>query len=199
MDVQRAARLSRRELITGTAAAGAGALLSAGEAGADATPPADATLLTKALEMERLTVVAYDRAVTLPVLSAYDRHFLRVFARQDRAHARALESEMTARGVASPAAPTGPDAVDQALRAKGMSASLVGATTLKAAVQALLDIEALAQGGYYLLVRDATDPALALRASQILANDAQHSMLLTQLVSTDIKQAVPSWYVTGIT
>jgi hypothetical protein len=199
MDVDRAGRLSRRQLITGTAALGAAALLSAGEADADTPPPDDATLLTKALEFERLTVLAYDHLVPLPVLSVHERHTLRVLARQDRAHARALESEMTARGIAVPAAPTGADAVDQALRTKGMSASVVQATTLKAAVQALLDIEALAQGGYYMLVRDAADATLALRASQALGNDAQHSMLLTQLVSTDIKEAVPTWYVTGVT
>jgi hypothetical protein len=80
-----------------------------------------------------------------------------------------------------------------------MSGSVLHADTLKAAVQTLVGIEALAQGAYYLLIRDASDPALAVQGAEALASDAQHSMLLTGLVSTDIKQTVPYWYVTGVT
>lgn len=199
MHVQRAGRLSRRELMTGTVAVGAGALLASQEAAGDTPPPDDATLLTKALQFERLCIVAYDHLIALPALTPHERHVLRTLGRQDRAHAQALQSEMTARGVALPPAPAGPDDVDQALNAKGMSGSVAQASTLKAAVQALLDIEALAQGGYYMIVRDTTDAALALRATEALGSDAQHSMLLTELVSTDVKQTVPSWYVTGVT
>lgn len=199
MDMRRAGRLSRRELITGGAGVGAAALLGAQSASADTPPPDDATLLTKALQFERLCVVAYDHLAGLPALSAHESRVLRTLVRQDRAHARALQSEMTARGITLPAPPSGPDDVDQALSAKGMSGSVAQANTLKDAVQALLDIEALAQGGYYMIIRDATDAALALPATEALGNDAQHSMLLAELVSTDIKQTVPSWYVTGVT
>lgn len=199
MDAHHAGRLSRRELIAGAAAVGAGAFAVTDAARADAPPPDDATLLTKALQYERLSVLAYDHLTALPVLSPHERHVLRALVRQDRAHARALESEMTTRAIALPAPPSGPADVDEALSAKSMSASVAQATTLKAAVQALLDIEALVQGAYYLLIRDARDPALALRATQVLGDEAQHSTLLTQLVSTDIKQAVPTWYVTGVT
>jgi hypothetical protein len=199
MDAHRAGRLSRRELIAGAAAVGAGALAATQAARADTPPPDDATLLTTALQYERLTVLAYDHLVALPGLSAHERHILRGLARQDRAHARALESEMTARSLALPAPPSGPADVDAALSAKHMKASVVRATDLKGAVLALLDIEALAQGAYYLLIRDAREPALALRATQALSTEAQHSTLLTQLVSTDIMQSVPTWYVTGVT
>jgi hypothetical protein len=199
MDVRHAGRLSRRELITGTAAVGAAVLVSGQEAQADAAPPDDATLLSKALELVRLTVVAYEHLIRLPVLTAHERQVLRTLLRQDRAHVRALAAEMTARGITLPPQPSGPDAVDQALSAKSMSGSVLHADTLKAAVQTLVGIEALAQGAYYLLIRDASDPALAVQGAEALASDAQHSMLLTGLVSTDIKQTVPYWYVTGVT
>jgi hypothetical protein len=199
MDGDRAG-FSRRELITGSVAAGATAALVAGPARADTPPPDEATLLTSALKLERLSVLAYTRLIALPVLSAHERRVLRTLVGQDRAHIKALEAEMGARGIALPAAPVGPAALDQALAAKGMSTTLAGVSTLKQAVQLLLDIEALAQGGYYMIIRYSTDPVLALRAAQVLANEAQHSTLLTELVSpTDITQTVPNWYVTGVT
>src|SRR5436305_8079751 len=206
MDRDHAGGLSRRELITGTAAASAfavlsaGGALSAGEAGADTPPPDDATLLSKALEDDRPTVLAYEHLVPLSALTAHERHVLRTLQRQDRAHARALEAQMTARGVALAPPPSGLSAVDQALSAKGMSGGLADATTLKQAVTLLLDIEALALGGYYMIIRDASDAALAQRAAQAMGNDAQHSTLLTELVAPGkITETVPNWYVTGVT
>ncbi len=199
MDGDRAGRLSRRELITGAVAAGATAALTPALARADAPPPDDATLLTKALGFERLSIIAYEHLEPLAVLTAHQRHVLRGLVHQDRAHAHALEAEMTARGIALPPLPAGPMAVDQALSAKGMSGTVAGAQTLKQVVQLLLDIEALTQGGYYMIIRDATDAALALQATQALGNEAQHSTLLTELVSPQISQTVPGWYVTGVT
>jgi Ferritin-like domain len=200
MDGDRAGGLSRRELITGTAAVGAAAALAAAQARADTPPESTPTLLSKALVLERLSVLAYTQLIPSPVLGAHERGVLRGLVRQDHAHVRALEGEMTARGIVLPPSPTGADALDQALSAKGMSVTLSGVKTLKQAVQLLLDIEALTQGGYYMVIRDASDPQLALRAAQVLANEAQHSTLLTALVSPSaITQTVPSWYVTGVT
>jgi len=193
------ADLSRRELITGGAVVGAATLLGAYPARADAPFPDDATLLTKALEYERLSVVAYEQLSGLTTLTAHERRVLRALLRQDRSHVRALQDIITARGLALAPAPTGPQAVDQALSAKGMSGTLAAATTIKQAVQLLLDIEALTQGGYYMIIRDISEPAVAQRAAQILANEAQHAMLLTELVSTQITETVPGWYVTGVT
>jgi ferritin-like protein len=199
MDGDRAGGLSRRELITGAVAVGATAALVVPAARADTPPESDPTLLSKALVLERLSVLAYTALIPLPALSAHERRVLRTLVHQDRAHVRALEAEMTARGIALPPAPTGPAALDQTLSAKGMSAALAGTKTLKQTVQLLLDIEALTQGGYYMIIRDASDPALALRGAQVLANEAQHSTLLTELVSPEITQTVPGWYVTGVT
>jgi hypothetical protein len=199
MHRDRAGGLSRRELITGTVAGAATAGLVANAARADTPPDSEPVLLTKALGLERLSVLAYTAILPLPALSAHERRVLRTLVRQDRGHVRALEGEMTARGITLPPAPSGPAALDQALSAKGMSVTLAGVKTLKQAVQLLLDIEALTQGGYYTIIRDASDPALALHAAQAMANEAQHSTLLTELVSPEITQTVPSWYVTGVT
>lgn len=201
MDVQRAGRLSRRELIAGGVGAGTAAAAAALAAGAraDAPPPDDATLLTKALQFERLSVLAYEHLIPLPALTGHERRVLRELVHQDRAHVKALQDAMSIRGMALPGAPAGPAPVDQVLSAKGMAARLATATTLKAAVQLLLDIEALTEGGYYMVIRDISDPGLAQHAAQVLANEAQHSMLLSELVSPDIKVSVPNWYVTGVT
>lgn len=199
MDDDRAGGLSRRELITGPAVVGAAALLRAQAASADAPPPDDSTLLTKALQFERLSVLAYAQLSGLAGLSAHERRVLRLLERQDRSHVRALQSIMLERGLTLPAPPSGPQAVDQALSTKGMSGHLAAVSTLKQAVALLLDIEALAQGGYYMVIRDIREPAIAQRGAEILANEAQHAMLLTQLVSTEITQTVPGWYVTGVT
>src|SRR5437660_12310928 len=111
MDVQRAGRLSRRQLIAGAAAMGAAALAGTEPARGDTPPPDDPTLLTKALALERLTVVAYEHLIPLAAFTAHERRVLRRLARQDRAHVRALEAALTTRGDALAPEPPGPGPV----------------------------------------------------------------------------------------
>ena len=200
MDGDRAGRLSRRELITGAVAVGATAALAADAAGADTPPESEPVLLTKALALERLSVARLygaDSAAGAQRPRAACAAHARTPGPRPRPGAGGRDDG--ARESPLPPPPSGSAALDQALSAKGMSVTLAGVKTLKQTVQLLLDIEALTQGGYYMIIRDASDPALALRAAQVLANEAQHSTLLTELVSPEITQTVPNWYVTGVT
>jgi hypothetical protein len=201
-----AGRLSRRELIAGAlmaggASVGAGsvAALEASPAAADTPPVTDGTLLSTALQMERLAVLAYRHVLTLPVIAGRPRRLLREFLHHNRSHARGLEQELKAFGVRLPARPTRLEQVDQALSQHNMSASASTASTFKDAIQALLDVEALCEGAYYTAVGSLNGTGPLVRCTQALGTDAQHSALLAQLLyPTQVTQYVPYWYVAGV-
>lgn len=209
MQRDRAGRLSRRELIAGAlaaggASAGAGAVVAvslagAGPAAADTPPVTDGSLLTTALEMELLALLAYRHILTLPVTVGRPRRPLREFVRHNRAHARALQEELRTFGVRLPARPTRLDQVDAALSQHGMSGNLAAVSTLKDALQLLLDVEALCEGAYYAAVGQLNATGPLVRCTQALGTDAQHSALLAQLLyPTQVTQYVPYWYVAGV-
>jgi hypothetical protein len=80
-----------------------------------------------------------------------------------------------------------------------MNGSLSDATTLKDALQLLLDIEALCEGAYYRAVGNLSAPGPLIHAAQALAGTAQHTTVLQGLLHPgDIGQAVSSWYVAGV-
>lgn len=198
MSGDHAGRLSRRQLLAGAlGAGGAAALVRAAPAVAQAQ--GDGALLTAALQFERLSLLAYREMLRLPVLSPHDRRVLTELLTQDRAHAQALELQLTALGMALPAPPAGPGEVDHALSTHGMSAHVSGVKDLKGAVGLLLDIEGLCAGGYYTAVEKLASNPSAVQAAQMLASEGQHQTLLSELLHPgDSTQAVPSWYVAGI-
>ncbi len=199
MQGDRAGRLSRRELIAGAlVTGGAVSIATAAPALADA-PVTDASLLTAALGMERLTVLAYRHVINLPAVGAEPRRLLREMLRHNRAHARSLEVELKALGITIPAPPTKLAEVDQELSKHGMSGTLATVNTLKDAIQYLLDAEALCEGAYYAAVASLSATGPLVRCAQSLGSDAQHSALLAEILyPTQVTQYVPYWYVAGV-
>jgi ferritin-like protein len=198
MDGPRAGRLSRRELIAGTLAAGGATALVASDP-ASAAPVTDASLLTAALTAEQLAVMAYERVLTLTVFTDPQLALLRGLLAHERAHVQVLKRELTALGAALPPAPTSDSDVDAALSAHGMSGNLAGLSTAKAALQLLLDVGALCEGAYYMAVEKLSVSGPLVRAIQALASEAQHATLLAeQLYGGDVTKAVPNWYVAGV-
>ncbi len=199
MQGHRAGRLSRRELIAGALVSGGAASIAAAAPALADAPVTDGSLLTTALAMERFTVLAYRHIITLPAVGAQSRRLLRAFLRQNRAHAHSLEVELKALGVAVAAPPTKLAEVDQALSQHHMSGTLETLSTLKDAIQYLLDVEALCEGAYYAAVGSLSATGPLVRCAQALANDAQHSALLAEvLYPTQVTQYVPYWYVAGV-
>ncbi len=199
MQGDRAGRLSRRELIAGAlVTGGAVSVASSAPALADA-PVTDGSLLTTALGMERLAVLAYRHIIALPAVGAQSRRLLRELLRHNRAHVRSLEQELKTLGVPYPPPPTKLVEVDQALSKHGMAGSLETASTLKDTLQLLLDVEALCEGAYYTAIASLSATGPLVRCAQALASDAQHSALLAELLyPTQVTQYVPYWYVAGV-
>lgn len=198
MDGLRAGRLTRRELITRSAAAGAAAALAGADAGMAATLD-DRQLLARVLQFERLSVRAYEGVLKLSFIVDPARAVLKGLLGHERAHVRRLESELLGLGGALPAPAVRDADVRQVLSEHGMSGGLEGLTTLKGAVQLLLDLGALCEGGYYLAVQKLSRPQLAVLAAQALASEGQHATLLSELIYPgQISQTVPDWYVVGV-
>jgi hypothetical protein len=194
------ARCTRRELIAGAVTAtGAGVLVAAPAASAD-PPVTDASLLSAALQYERLAIRAYDHVLTLSLFTDPERRLLCQLRGHDTAHVSELERELLALGDPLPPPPTADSQVDRALSAHRMSGQLDSVRTREAAIYLLLDIVALCEGAYYTAVGQLNDVPAAGRAAQALACEGQHSTLLSALLpKADIGGTVPAWYVTGVT
>lgn len=201
MDEDPAGRRTRRELIAGALAAGsAGALGFAAPALGAQTPVDDHSLLNSALQYEQLALLAMRHVLTLPSMAGPGHRLVRHLIGHERAHAHVLAEQLVGLGYAPPSPPTSLQAVDQALSAHNMSGHLATVSTLKDAVQILLDVEALCEGAYYTAVGKLSDPGAMVLAAQALGCEAQHATLLSALLpKADIKQTVPYWYVSGVT
>ncbi len=200
MSEVRAGRLSRRQLMVGALSAGSGgALVAADPALADSTPVGTGPLLSAALAAEQATVLAYRRVIALPFVAPRVGALLRVMLGHNRDHAAVLASELRAMGSPLPVAPTTLSQANQTLSKHGMSGDLSSVHTLKDAVQVLLDFEAVCEGAYYAAIGGVTSTAALVRAAQALACDAQHSALLGEIeYEGNVQEAVPNWYVAGV-
>ena len=191
---------TRRELIArALVASAATGLEMAAAAQAAAQPPLDdGSLLAAALSAEDVAVLAYRAMLAQGLFDPAGQRLLGLLLDHNRQHADLLRRELQTLGRALPAEPQGPSDVDKALSAHGMSSTVAGAKTLMDAVYVLLDAEALCQGAYYTAVEHLTDTTAMARAAQALACDAQHSVLLRELIYPKVAQAVPDWYVAGV-
>jgi hypothetical protein len=192
-------RLSRRQLLGGCAGAlavaGAGTLAIPATAAVASTPVSDGTLLSYALEIELLSVFAYEHMLGL---AGDHRPLLAEFLGHERQHVAALESELR------PLGQSPPRAVDTLARAKavlaqhGLSSDIGSVRKFEDAIKLLLDIEGLSQGAYYAMSGLLNSQSPLLPAVQALACEAQHQALLTALLYPGkIERVVPGPFVEG--
>lgn len=171
-------------------------------ASAQAAPVTDASLLTAALTAEQLSVMAYERALTLSIFTDVQLALLRELLADERAHVEALTRELTVLGASLPPAPTSDSEVDAALSAHGMSGNLAGLSTVKDALKLLLDVGALCEGAYSKAIEKLSASGPLVLAVQALGSEAQHATLLGEQYfsgdANEIVYAVPSWYVAGV-
>ena len=168
-------------------------------ASAQVAPVTDASLLAAALTAEQLSVLAYERALTLSFFTDVQLALLGELLAHERAHVEVLTRELTALGAGLPPAPTKDSDVDAALSSHGMSGSLGGLSSVKDALKLLLDVGALCEGAYSEAVEKLSAPRPLALAVQALGSEAQHATLLSeQYFSGDVVDSVPDWYVGGV-
>jgi ferritin-like protein len=190
--------LTRREMV-GSAAllgAGLGALAGAPEALADG--PSDPQLLTDLLHAELLIAFAYQQALQSTVLTPRARVVLGRLHSQELAHITALTAALKRLGGSPPPAPADLKAADRQLVAHHVQDKLDSITDEAGWFRVLVDLEHAVEGAYYEALANLSDPALQRLAAQILANEAQHEVMLLRLRHPgDIKQIVVSSLVQG--
>jgi hypothetical protein len=116
----------------------------------------------------------------------------------EQEHVGVLTDELIRLGVAPPAPPASVAAADAELSARHGSGSLAELGSERDCLRLLLQVEAVAEGAYYLAVSKISDRTLLRTAVEIMAVEAQHATVISGLLHPgDIDKAVPYAFVEG--
>jgi len=165
--------LLRRGLALGGAAVAASSvplLLAVRNAFAD--DETDATLLEKAITLERTLVLAYDRVIQDGFLR--DEQLAPALREHERRHAATWVTALTDLGGQPPPEPAGPAAVDKLV--KGLGDVHDEAQTLAF----LIEIETAAVAAYYDAQAKFVQARLLQSGASIMGSEGQHLVLLRQ-------------------
>ena len=176
--------LTRRQLVAGGGAIWAG--LSAApaafappalSAALPAAGPGDRKVLERALEIERLLVWTYQHVLAVGTLAAAGRAVVTQQLQHERDHVMAL----------APVVGAGPDGgLGTAAALAELARHHVGSDprrlgTQRDSVRLLVDLESVAEGVWFRAVGRLEDPLLAQLGAQIMACEAQHWTVLSEL------------------
>ena len=195
---------TRRELVVGgLASAGAGAAAAVGAgvlvapAAADA-PVSDAQALSKALEVERLIVLAYRRVLASGALAPDIAGATRPYLTHELQHLAAVAGQLASMGEMSDTGPMSLDAAAAILSKHNIPGSLTDLHSQNDCLRLLVDLESLAEGVYFTALKTLSKPGLQQLAAQIMACEAQHWTAVSGLRNPgQYVKAVPWPFVTG--
>lgn len=175
-------RATRRELIAGAAGAALGAGgLGTGSAFADTPAPSDAELLGKALEVERVMVLAYRRVLDSGALSPGAQRAIAPHLGHELAHLSAVAARLKALGAPAPTGPLDSGTASATMSQHGVSDSLTDLHNQNDCLKLLVDLESVAEGVYYTALKDLRSPALQHLSAQVMSCEAQHWTVLSGL------------------
>jgi ferritin-like protein len=194
-------RATRRELLRHALADGAGAtvvaslLVPASAVGATET---DARLIHGLLRFELLLAFVYQRVLASGLLSLSAEPVARALLAHEQAHGAVLATELTRLGGTPPQDPASVAAADRALAAHNVGGRLVGLRSSRGALRLLVEAEGAAERVYYKAMSKLGDPALLETGAEIMACEAQHATVLSELLHPgDLGRAVPDAMVQG--
>lgn len=164
---------------------------------AGATSP-DSELLIPLIGTELLAAYIYQRALEAGLLSPRGNRLAARLLAQEHQHLARLSAELRQRGGTPPAPITNAADADRVLaahRSPGVRASLHNEHDT---IILLARVEWLLEGAYYTAIGKLQDPRLLRLSGQIMANEAQHGTMLSELLHPgDVNKAVPSPNVIG--
>lgn len=181
------------------AAAGgaAGLAVAAGPASADALLT-DPQALSKALEVERVMVLAYRRVLTSGVLAVDIERAIAPYLQHEIQHVSAVAAALGALGVKASTGPLDLNAAGDLLSKHGIPVSLTGLHSQNDAMRLLVDLESVAEGVYFTALKTLSTQPLQRLAAQIMACEAQHWTAVSGLRNPgQYVKAVPWPFVTG--
>jgi rubrerythrin len=147
----------------------------------------DADLLEAAIKLERIAVLAYGAGIDSGLLSRDVTNIGRRFRDHEQEHADRLTTALKDIGGTPPPAPT---AKDLASVAKGIGDVKSQADVANVAIE----LELAAVAAYYEAQKKFSDAKLLQAGASIMANEAQHLVVLRQTVKRD---PVPNAFETG--
>jgi hypothetical protein len=191
---------TRREFVAGgvaTVAGAAGAAIVAAPAGADA-PVSDGEALSKALEIERLMVLAYRRVLASGALAPDIERAIAPYLAHEVEHVSTVASRLAALNESAPDGPLTLDAAGAILSKHNIPGSLTDLHSQNDCLRLLVNLESLAEGVYFTALKTLSHPGLQQLAAQIMACEAQHWTAVSGLRNPgQYVKAVPWPFVTG--
>jgi hypothetical protein len=193
---------TRREIVAGAFAVAGGAAglaaVAANPAFADTAPVSDAQALTKALEVERLIVLAYRRVLASGTLTADIERAITPYLGHEVEHVSAVAGALGAMGVHADTSSLGLGAGGDLLSKHNIPVSLTGLHSQTDSLRLLVDLESLAEGVYFTALKTLSTQPLQRLAAQIMACEAQHWTAVSGLRNPgEYVKAVPWPFVTG--
>lgn len=149
----------------------------------------DADILVSAVKLERIAVLAYGQAIDSKLLTPAFARVARTFRDHEREHADALTTALTDLGGVPPPAPTVKD-IDGVVKGIGDLSSQADVANFA------IELELAAIAAYYDAHRTLVEAKLLQTGAAIMANEAQHLVVLRQAVRQD---PVPFAFETGTT
>ena len=147
----------------------------------------DAEILESAVKLERIAVLAYTVAIDSKLLTPAFTRVAQTFRDHERAHADVLTTALTDLGGAPPPEPEVAD-IDSVVKGIGALASQADVANFA------IELELATVAAYYDAQRKLIDAKLLQTGASIMANEAQHLVVLRQAV----KQApVPNAFEIG--
>jgi hypothetical protein len=191
---------TRRGLIGRAIAGGVGAgVLGASGAGAAQTlGSGDSRLLHGVLASELLAVYCYQRVLGSGLLNARAMRVATQVLAQELAHVGALRSALRIGGGALPPAPASTAEADRELSIRLVPNRLGQLRSHEDARKLLIALEGVLEGSYFVAIDRLDDPTMLRLAAEIMANEAQHDVLLRLLGhEREPAKALPSALVQG--
>jgi hypothetical protein len=175
---------TRRELIRAGAAAVPAGLVLEQAAALAADGRSDADRLAGLLALEELAAAVYSKALASASLTPAGHALLSQVRAQELEHAAALLAELkliAPTGFRRSRRPRSATDIDRALAAAGVDAQLDHQRDQRDWLRVLEHLENALEGAYYKALLRLKAPDVATLTARILANEAQHNTLLTEL------------------
>jgi len=194
-------RANRRQVIARSIAIAGAATALLPPVDTDAAVPAprtDGQVLAGTLEVEKLVVLAYRQVLASGALGAGIQGTAAQLLQHEDEHVAALAAALRRLGAAPSVGPTNVASADKALAAHQVSTSLTNLRTERDCLQLLIDVEAVAEGAYFIAISKLRDSSSLRLSAEIMACEAQHWTALSELLHPgDLASAVPSPFVEG--
>ncbi|MHB8656688.1 MAG: ferritin-like domain-containing protein [Solirubrobacteraceae bacterium] len=158
----------------------------------------DQKLLDALLSLELLGIFVLEHVLRVGHFRPRHLATLHELLAHERAHDHALSEQLIVLGGGFPASPAGLDDAQAELDRHHVSIRFSDVHRERGWLLLLGQVEAVLAGGYYFAIGKLRAPSLQRLAASILASEAQHAAVLSELAYPgDAARAVPVAYVEG--